>query len=131
MHVRGIKRLDLSENSIDSIEREAFRDIGHSLEKLKIAHGLSQQLTQLPHLNDLTSLKELDLSNNRLKSISDTSFHFLKNLQVLELNDNQIEQLQKGTFQSDIHRQLEEIAIEFNSLRHISTHSFVDLEVIN
>lgn len=129
MHIRGIKRLDLSENSIDSIEKGAFVEIGHSLMSLKIAHGLSSQMTQVPDLRELTSLKMLDLSNNRLKSISDTSFHFLKELQMLELNDNQIEQLHKGTFQRDIHHQLEEVAFEFNSLRHISTHSFVDLEV--
>lgn len=129
MHVRGIKKLDLSENSIDTIEKGAFQEIGHSLVSLKIARGLSSQVSQLPDIRELTSLRELDLSNNRLKSISDTSFHFLKNLEVLELNDNQIEQIQKGTFQRDIHQRLEEIAIEFNSLRHISTHSFVDLEV--
>lgn len=129
INVRGIKRLDLSENSIDSIEKGAFQEIGHSLLSLKIAHGLSAQMTQLPDIRELTSLKELDLSNNRLKSISDTAFHFLRNLETLELNDNQIEQLQKGTFQRDIHQKLGEVAIEFNSLRHISTHTFVDLEV--
>lgn len=129
MHVRGIKRLDLSENSIESIERGAFQDIGHSLVSLKIAHGLSAQMTQLPDIRDLTSLTHLDLSNNRLKSISETSFHFLKNLQVIELNDNQIEHILKGTFQRDIHQQLEEISMEFNSLRNIGMHSFVDLEV--
>lgn len=131
MHVRGIKRLDMSENSIETMEKGAFQDIGHSLVSLKIAHGLSALMTQLPDIRELTSLTHLDLSNNRLKSISETSFHFLKNLQVLELNDNQIEQISKGTFQRDIHQKLEEIAIEFNSLRHISTHSFVDLEVCN
>lgn len=129
MHVRGIKRLDLSENSIDNIEKGAFQEIGHSLISLKIAHGLSSLMTQMPDIRELTSLQELDFSNNRLKSIGDNSFHFLKNLEVLELDDNQIEQLQKGTFQRDIHQKLEEISIEFNSLKHISTHSFVDLEV--
>lgn len=129
MHVRGIRRLDLSENSIETIEKGAFVEIGHSLVSLKIAHGLSPQMTQLPDIRELTSLTHLDLSNNRLKSISDFAFHFLKNLQKLELNDNQIELLAKGTFQRDIHQKLEEISVEFNNLRHISTHSFVDLEV--
>ena len=129
MHIRGIKRLDLSENVIESIDKGAFLEIGHSLISLKIAHGLSSLMTQLPDLRELTSLEELNLCNNRLKSIGDNSFHFLKNLKVLELNDNQIEQLAKGTFQRDIHQKLEEVSIEFNSLRLISTHSFVDLEV--
>lgn len=50
-------------------------------------------------LRTLTSLQELDLSNNQLKSISDTSFHFLQNLKTVELNDNAIERISKGTFQ--------------------------------
>lgn len=129
VHVRGIKKLDLSENSIDNIDKGAFQDIGHSLMSLKIAHGLSAQMTQLPDIRELTSLRELDLSNNKLKTISDNAFHFLKSLEVLELNDNQIEVLAKGTFQRDFHQKLEEVSLEFNSLKTLSTHSFVDLEV--
>ncbi|CRK93089.1 CLUMA_CG006599, isoform A [Clunio marinus] len=88
-------------------------------------------MTQLPDLRELTSLSELDLSNNRLKFIGDTSFHFLKNLRILDLNDNQIDLLHKGLFQRDIHHKLEEISIEFNNLRLISTHNFVDLEKLH
>lgn len=128
-HLRGLKRLDLSENLIDSIENEAFREIGRSLVSLKIAHGFSSQMNQLPLLKELTSLKELDFSNNKLKAISDTAFHFQSELEVLELNDNEIETLNKGTFQADIHQKLEEVSIEFNNLRHISTNSFVNLHV--
>lgn len=50
-------------------------------------------------MRHLTSLQQLDLSNNQLKTMSDTSFHFLKNLKHLELQDNRIEQVLKGTFQ--------------------------------
>lgn len=47
----------------------------------------------------LTNLEELDFSNNKLKIMQDTSFHFLKKLQILELHDNMIEEVPKGTFQ--------------------------------
>lgn len=50
-------------------------------------------------LKQLTNLEELDLSNNRIRNVPDTSFHFLKKLRTLELQDNIIESLQKGTFQ--------------------------------
>lgn len=75
--------------------------IGHSLISLKIAHGLSSKISTFPTqaFRSLTSLQDLDFSNNQLIAISDTSFHFLHNLRTLELNDNAIELIYKGTFQ--------------------------------
>lgn len=104
-NLRGLKRLDLSENRIDSIEANAFNEIGHTLVSLQMSHGLGMQMFQLPHesFRQLTALEALDLSNNKLKTLSDNSFHFMENLVSLELHDNQIEALQKGTFQGDIH----------------------------
>lgn len=48
---------------------------------------------------ELLNLEELDLSNNKIRQLADTSFHFLKKLKKLELQDNIIEELHKGTFQ--------------------------------
>lgn len=82
----------------------SFEQIGHSLTSLKISHGFDSSFTAFPtqSFRTLTSLNELDLSNNHLKSIGDTSFHFLQNLRTLELNDNMIERVSKGTFQVSI-----------------------------
>jgi Leucine-rich repeat (LRR) protein len=129
MHVMGIKRLDLSENSIDNIEKGAFQEIGHSLISLRMARGFSSLMNQLPDMRELTELQELDVSNNKLKSIGETTFHTFKQLTVFRANDNLLEQIPKGLFQRDIHRKLEEVAFDFNAIRHISTHTFVDLEV--
>ncbi|KAL3279501.1 hypothetical protein HHI36_017010, partial [Cryptolaemus montrouzieri] len=100
-YVHGLRRIDFSENGINNIEPNAFYDIGHSLISLKLSHGLSSNMQNIPSesLKQLTNLKELDLSNNKLKNVPDTSFHFLKKLVILELQDNNIENLQKGTFQ--------------------------------
>lgn len=75
--------------------------IGHSLISLKVAHGFAGSVNTFPSqsVRSLTSLQELDFSNNQLRTIHDTSFHFLQNLRTLELNDNAIEQISKGTFQ--------------------------------
>ncbi|XP_055324765.1 chaoptin [Sitodiplosis mosellana] len=129
-HIRGVRRLDLSENNIGSIDTDAFTEIGHSLTSLKIAHGLSGSFTAFPaqSFRTLTSLQELDLSNNQLKSISDTSFHFLNNLRTVELNDNVIEKISKGTFQGDIHSKLEILALHYNSMKKIEENTFVDLK---
>lgn len=100
-HVRGIKRLDLSENHISSFDANAFQDVGHSLISLKMSHGLAGSVGTLQPdmMHHLTSLQELDVSNNQLKSIGETCFHFVKNLRVLEMHDNRVDQVSKGTFQ--------------------------------
>ncbi|XP_059621285.1 chaoptin [Phlebotomus argentipes] len=129
-YVRGIKRLDLSDNAISTLDVDAFLEIGHALQSLKLSHTFSASFTSLPRdvLKYLTSLRELDISNNQLKSISDTTFHFLRKLLHLNVQDNQIEQIVKGTFQGDIHSHLESILMGYNSVKYIPQHSFVDLE---
>ncbi|XP_011212502.1 chaoptin isoform X1 [Bactrocera dorsalis] len=129
-HVRGLKHLDFSENGIQTIENDAFHEIGHSLISLKISHGFTGTALPADPLRHLTSLQELDFSNNKITSMSDTSFHFLKNLRLLELHDNRIEQVMKGTFQGDIHSKLEEISLRFNHLTQVSQHTFFDLEAL-
>lgn len=130
-NIRSVRRLDLSENNINSIENDAFDEVGHSLIFLKISHGLSAAMNTFPvAIRALTSLQHLDLSNNRLSAMSDTSLHFSTSLRTLELNDNAIEQIAKGTFQGDLHSHLATIALSFNSLRRIEQHTFVELKVL-
>lgn len=97
--IRSIKRLDLSENRIETIELDAFKELGSSLLSLKISHGCSMDMIAPSTFKHLKSLEELDLSNNQLTKIPETSFHFLSNLRLLNLHDNKIEGILKGTFQ--------------------------------
>ncbi|PSN49296.1 Chaoptin [Blattella germanica] len=92
-HVRGVRTLDFSENEITQMETEAFSEIGHSLQTLKVSHGFASSVSNIPaeSLRPLVSLQHLDFSNNRIRSMPETSFHFLKRLKVLELQDNQID----------------------------------------
>ncbi|XP_062700932.1 chaoptin-like isoform X2 [Aedes albopictus] len=132
-NLRGLKRLDLSENRVDSIEPNAFNEIGHSLISLRMSHGLGAQMSQIPYeaFRQLTVLEALDLSNNKLKTLNENSFHFMGDLVSLELHDNQIESLPRGTFQGDIHNKLKLISLRYNNLKQLSTHSFADLGDLN
>ncbi|KZC10143.1 Chaoptin, partial [Dufourea novaeangliae] len=129
MHVRGIKYLDFSENSITTIEDEAFSEVGHSLLTLRMSHGLSSSFTEIPNkaFKFLTNLQHLDFSNNKIKSMPDTTFHFMKRIKRIELQDNEIDFITKGTFQGDIHSTLEEVNFAYNKIKGIYTHTFADL----
>lgn len=128
-YLRGLKRLDLSENRITKIDDEAFKDLEHSLIALKMAHALDPDYHTLSAniFKPLTAIQYLDMSNNKIKAISETSFHFMKAIKALELRDNQIDQIAKGTFQGDIHSRLETISFAFNAIKYIAQHTFVDL----
>ncbi|KAJ8916973.1 hypothetical protein NQ315_008373 [Exocentrus adspersus] len=128
-HIHGLRLIDLSENVIGTIENNAFTDIGHSLIHLKLSHALSYSVSNMPvdSIKVLLNLEELDLSHNKIKTMPDTSFHFLRRLKILELQDNIIEIVHKGTFQGDIHYNLEQIYLSFNNIRQINQHTFVNL----
>lgn len=122
-YVHGIKRLDFSDNNIGTIEDEAFDDvriiyakkkkfhsidnnyfnlqINHSLISLYLSHGLSSsyQTVSTNTFRGLSNLQVLDMSNNMIRNLPDTCFHFLKKLRKLEMQDNIIDELHKGTFQ--------------------------------
>lgn len=75
--------------------------VGHSLLTLRISHGLSTSISEIPSrsFKSLTNLQHLDLSNNKIRSLPATSFHFLKRIKRIELQDNEIDNIPKGTFQ--------------------------------
>ncbi|XP_018322079.2 chaoptin [Agrilus planipennis] len=130
--VHGLRRIDLSENRIDTIDKDAFADIGHSLVSLKLSHALSSSISQIPaeSFGSLTNLEDLDLSFNRIQTMPDNCFHFMKKLKILQLQDNLIDKVQKGTFQGDLHSELEIIYMSFNNLKTIQQHTFTDLSLL-
>lgn len=98
--IHGLKEIDLSDNRIETIEKDAFVDV-HALTVLKLAHALSSSVNTLPvdALKPLRKLEFLDLSNNKLLNVPHTSFYFLSHLKWLFLQDNTLEDINKGTFQ--------------------------------
>lgn len=80
------------------------RQVGHSLLTLRMSHGFSSSVSEVPNapFKFLTNLQHLDFSNNKIKSLPDTSFHFLKRIKRIELQDNEIDNIRKGTFQVGI-----------------------------
>ena len=50
-------------------------------------------------MSPLVKLEHLDLSNNYFKTVKENTFLSMGNLEVLELNDNEITMIERGTFQ--------------------------------
>ncbi|XP_045540917.1 protein slit [Papilio machaon] len=111
-NLNELKILQLSENQIHTIERDAFLALS-SLERLKlnnnrIGHlpdGIFVRLKHLQRLDlsrneltaisrrtfrGLTSLKSLHLDGNHLKCIDDKALEHMKSLEVLTLNSNNL-----------------------------------------
>jgi len=97
-NAHGVRRLDLSENSIKNLDNDAFAEIGHSLDEIRMHRALN--MDSVPHnaLAHLTGTKDIDLSANGLKTIPEGSFVNLKFLRRLRLHDNQIGRIPKVIF---------------------------------
>ena len=86
--LKELKKLDLSENQINSIE---------------------------PNGLNIESLEKLFLSKNQLTIIEKHSFIGLKKLRILHLNDNQIKAIETKSL--DVFKNLEEFNLLFNQFK--------------
>jgi Leucine-rich repeat (LRR) protein len=92
IYMKSLKFLNLNSNLISSIENKTFDQL-INLEKLSLAsNNVSQQtLNSNPLMfKYLFSLKELNLSRNSIESLSSNFVHNLNKLVVLDLSENRI-----------------------------------------
>ncbi|XP_053623497.1 protein slit isoform X2 [Plodia interpunctella] len=87
-NMKELKILQLSENMIHTIERDAFLEL-NGLERLDLSRN---ELTAISRrtFRGLTALKSLHLDGNQLKCIDEKAFENLKSLEVLTLNNNNL-----------------------------------------
>ncbi|XP_054915360.1 LOW QUALITY PROTEIN: toll-like receptor 13 [Poeciliopsis prolifica] len=118
----NVVELDLSENHIQSIDKNAFTSIRNltilrmsrnklrsvptaiqtlqNLSKLDLSSNMISTLTCQDFSNQ-TRLKELSLQNNSIHKLTECAFKGLVQLQVLKLQSNQITDL-KGAFKASL-----------------------------
>uniref|UniRef100_A0A8C4NNW7 Trophoblast glycoprotein n=1 Tax=Eptatretus burgeri TaxID=7764 RepID=A0A8C4NNW7_EPTBU len=96
-----LQHLDLSENRICCINRNAFSGLNH-LQHLNLSAALinvsAEQLFSA--LNPLANLSYLGLSNNGLTNLGPGAFIGLVSLRHVDLRNNELEQLKPGSFAS-------------------------------
>ncbi|XP_024081743.1 chaoptin isoform X2 [Cimex lectularius] len=126
--VRGIKTLDLTDNTIEKIDAKSLIEISHSLEHLILTHSLDKKIRTFPkgffkHLNTLQVLK---INHNFLQKIP-SDIQFLSNLEIFHAQDNNLDGIPKGSFKARNHKFLHEIDLSFNKITKISSKTFADL----
>lgn len=111
--------LYLRNNSLSALSPALLSE----LKELSILDLAYNQLSSMSWLgnpdgsSNLTRLRELDLSHNRLISLKSGVFHALESLQILQLQNNLIEHVANGTFQGL--SMLQSLVLSNNRLQHI------------
>ncbi|GMT02679.1 hypothetical protein PENTCL1PPCAC_24853, partial [Pristionchus entomophagus] len=142
---RGLKRIFIQSTRIDSID--AIAEMA-SLQSMKLAKNEIGNLTKIEFKS--TQLFDIDLSFNKISSVSSMTFMDCPELRVLDLSNNPITQLPAGAFYTNSKlkwlkldhtrietllpehlnglRQLRTLSLSHTPIRTIKSHSFVPLK---
>uniref|UniRef100_T1GBB4 LRRCT domain-containing protein n=1 Tax=Megaselia scalaris TaxID=36166 RepID=T1GBB4_MEGSC len=115
----GISILSLDFNRINKIDAIAFKNCS-SLQEL---HINSNKLQRVPEaLAYVPLLKTLDIGENLITNIENTSLNLLESLYGLRLTENLIDIIKRGVF--DRMKSLQILNLSKNKVRHIEPGSF-------
>ncbi|GBL92884.1 Toll-like receptor 6 [Araneus ventricosus] len=118
--------LKLSHNSIYSMHSDAFKNCS-SVEDLALQ---GNNLSYVPTaLKSLQFLKTLNLNNNTIRNLNNSSFQDLKQLRRLSLSQNQIGNLTRDTFKHL--RSLKAIDLSKNNIHKLDHGIFDEGEALN
>ncbi|TYH82249.1 hypothetical protein ES332_D02G046400v1 [Gossypium tomentosum] len=122
--LNNLETLDLSGNSLKNTILFHMRNLS-SLKTLRLSgNQLKGRLDHIHGLNNLTNLKYLDLSRNRIESISNKGLNNLRNLKYLDLSHNNIESISNQDGTQLRLTNLEELDLSTNLFRN-NTISFL------
>lgn len=118
----SLKTIDLSRNKISLIHPETFVNLRSTLREINLSHNLlhnnSFDRNGVDWIDDISSLRILDLSNNKLfyhDAMPYEAFSGLANLEVLNLNNNKII-IDYGNFASN--QNLKSLDFSYNSMTY-------------
>ena len=111
--------LSLENNDIETIHAEALKN-SSSLQDL---HLNGNKLYEVPAaLKDVPTLKTLDLGDNHIASVDNTTFASLQHVYGLRLTENNIVNISKGVF--DKMASLKILNLSFNKIRKVEPSAF-------
>uniref|UniRef100_A0A8C6S5T2 Toll-like receptor 5 n=1 Tax=Neogobius melanostomus TaxID=47308 RepID=A0A8C6S5T2_9GOBI len=89
---RDVEIIDVSQNSVNRIHKNAFDGLQENLQRLNLSHNLLGEIYSYAFAS-LSNLRVLDLSHNHIGALGFNSFNGLNNLQALILTGNAIRTL--------------------------------------
>ena len=110
-----------SELTMNEKTFQPFREI----EELHLVYNSLEQLNNTKMFRDLTNMRLLNLSHNKLKELDDELFENMHNLKVLDLSFNQLKSLPHNIF--DVLEDLQSLHINDNELEYIHPDSVGNL----
>jgi Leucine-rich repeat (LRR) protein len=116
-----VTKLDLSDNLIECVDRNAFRNF-LNLEEITLARNRFKYFD----INFSSSLQILKLSENRIQHVNSESLKHLQNLTRLELQYNKIELIKNDTFNSL--SRMECLMLYGNLIHTIEDDSFANMK---
>jgi hypothetical protein len=122
----ALRSLDLSNNNFTELSQpDMLLSTRTTLVELDLSDNVIAWIAD-GALADLSTLESLDLSRNRIQSLTSRNFLGLTWLQRIDLSDNQLESLPDGLF-AQCHR-LRLLDLRRNTIRYISAEAFDGLD---
>lgn len=122
--LRALQKLDLSENNIVDIPRNAFSGV-ENLIYLNMSYNIHLGPLPATLVQPLTKLRILDFSNTGLKSLPVEMFSGSFDLEMIILRHNSLQEIQDGTF-SNL-KNISSIDLSQNNIMSIRPSSFVNV----
>lgn len=121
----NIKYLDISGNSLLSLNERMFTNLSASLEVLSVR---TSSVRKLDWMLPLCNLKKLDLYDNSIHTVSSDSFSHMTSLVKLNLEKNSIGNWYESLFAQN--QQLEILNLRENKLTTLTTNMIEDLSTV-
>ncbi|XP_064478513.1 chaoptin-like [Ornithodoros turicata] len=127
VHLRDLRELKLSFNSIHFVDYQVFLPLKATLEVLELSSSLGQRFFPLELIRHMKRVRWLQLDHNQMENLTDSYLQGLPSLNHFDLEGNRIGHITPGFFKDKIHQRLNRIVLAHNELTAIQTSTFRNL----
>lgn len=124
-HLRSLKYLYLSSNSLGEIAEETFSGLCPNLKALSLSGNRLSRVPSEP-LQNCSKLSHFNIEFNEIHDVEESDFSWAVNVRNLMLGNNNVVNLKREMFRAL--QELKELSLSFNPLRYLDPDALVGLE---